>query len=80
MYEDLKLDVLVDLVGACDRLVQLDQGLVVVVLGIDHKNQGATPTKDVLGVEGGVKEINLAWEVPDLLNKCISVRVNYRTL
>ena len=66
VYEDLKLDVLVDLVGASDGLVQLDQCLVVVVLSVYHKDQGATPTKDVLGVKRRVKEVNLPGKVPDL--------------
>ena len=66
MYEDLKLDVLVDLVCPGDGLVQLDQGLVVVVLSIDYKDQCSTTTKDVLRVKRWIKEVNLAGEVPDL--------------
>lgn len=66
VYEDLKLDVLVDLVGPCDRLVQLDEGLVVVILSIYHKDESTTPTKDVLGVKRRIKEVYLTREVPDL--------------
>lgn len=69
MYEHLKPDVLVDLVGPGDCLVQLDEGLVVVVLGVDHEDQRTTPTEDVLGVKGRVKEVYLSWEIPDLKGK-----------
>lgn len=66
VYEDLKLDVLVDLVSPGDRLVQLDESLVVVVLCVYHKDERPTPAKDVLRVKGRVKEVNLPREVPDL--------------
>lgn len=66
VYEDLKLDVLVDLEGPGDCLMQLDQSLMVVVLSVYHKDECPTPAKDVLGVKGWVKEINLAREIPYL--------------
>ena len=66
VYEDFKPDILVDLVRPGDGLVQFDQGLVIVILSVYHKDEGATPTKDVLRVKGRVEEVYLTGEVPDL--------------
>lgn len=68
VYEDLELDVLVDLIGSCDCLVEFDKGLMVVVLSIYYKDECTTPTKDVLWIECWIKEVYLAREVPDLVN------------
>ena len=54
------------LIGFCDRLVQFDQRLSVVVLGIYDEYQGTTAAKNLLRVECWIKEVYLSREIPNL--------------
>ena len=54
------------LIGFCDRLVQFDQCLPVVVLGIYDEYQSTAATENLLRVECWVKEVYLSGEIPNL--------------
>lgn len=64
--EDFELDGGVDLVGFGDGQVELVEGFHVVVLGVDDEDEGAAAAEDHVAVEGGVEEVDLSGEVPDL--------------
>jgi len=66
VYKHLELDALVHFVGLQHCVLELGQRLVVVILGIDDKDQGSTASKDHVRIKGRLEEVNLAGEVPDL--------------
>lgn len=49
-----------------DCAVQAIDGFEVFVLGVDDPDQGTNFAENRIEVEGGVKKIKLAWEVPNL--------------
>ncbi len=64
MNEDLEANIRLCLEGLLHRLCEPLHCLGVIVLCVHHVDDGATTLKDLLRVESGVKEVNLAGEVP----------------
>lgn len=64
--EHLELDARIHLVGFGHRLVEFRQRLNVIIASVNDEHQGATTAEDHVRVEGGIEEIDLAGEIPDL--------------